>query len=86
MQTQINMSGSSYYYNDIGQLHRIDGPAIEYGNDSKFWYQNNQLHRLDGPACEYSDGRKNSFFINGKHYSEEQFSAWQSHFWNLWKE
>ena len=39
-----------------GNLHRLDGPAIEYANGYKAWYQNGKLHRLDGPACEYADG------------------------------
>ena len=46
------------YRNELGKLHRLDGPAIEYANGTKSWYQNNQLHRLDGPAIESSDGDK----------------------------
>ena len=42
-------SGNTFYWlND--QLHRTDGPAIEYFSGSKSYYINNQLHREDGPA------------------------------------
>ena len=38
------------------QLHREDGPAIEWADGSKEWYRNGQLHREDGPAIEYKSG------------------------------
>ena len=44
-----------------GQLHRLDGPAIERSNGTKYWYQNNKLHRLDGPAIEWAEGGKEWF-------------------------
>ncbi len=58
------------YYNDKGELHREDGPAIEYNNGTKHWYINNQLHRIDGPAIEHSDGSK-YWFKNGKRHRED---------------
>lgn len=48
--------GKFYYLGD--DLHRLDGPAIEYENGGKLWYQNDSLHRLDGPAYEHADGSK----------------------------
>ena len=47
-----------------GQLHREDGPAVEYTNGDKMWYFNDRLHREDGPAVEYANGKK-SWWING---------------------
>ncbi len=41
-----------------GNLHREDGPAVEYANGKKYWYLNDNLHREDGPAVEESDGTK----------------------------
>ena len=55
-----------------GELHRENGPAIEYINGDKYYYKNNKPHRLGGPAVEYSNGAK-QYFIEGKKYSEEQF-------------
>src|SRR5690606_24568249 len=38
--------------------HREDGPAVEFSNGDKFWYQNGKLHREDGPAAEWVHGNK----------------------------
>lgn len=46
------------YFNIWQQLHRTDGPAIEWLNGSKEWYYKGQRHRSDGPAIELFDGTK----------------------------
>ncbi len=51
--------------NDEGQLHREDGPAVEFHSGTKFWYQNGELHRLDNPAVEYENGDK-KWYQNGE--------------------
>ena len=38
------------YYDENDELHRIDGPAVEYTNGSKYWFVEGKYHRLDGPA------------------------------------
>ena len=48
-----------------GVLHREDGPAIEFGDGSKFWFIDNKRHCEDGPAVEYSDGEK-QWYLNDK--------------------
>jgi len=48
-----------------GQLHRVDGPAIEWNNGYKYWYLKGQLHRVDGPAMEWADGSK-EWYVNGE--------------------
>ena len=53
-----------YYKNN--ELHRSDGPAIEYIDGEKHWYYHGQRHRLDGPAVEYSNGIK-YWFYKGKY-------------------
>jgi len=60
-----------YYIND--ELHREDGPAIEYADGRKWYYINDELHREDGPAIEYADGRK-WYYINGKYLTEQEFN------------
>jgi hypothetical protein len=57
------------YYNEKGQLHRIDGPAVEYVDGEKQWWVNGKLHR-DGdlPAViKYEDGKLSyeGWFENG---------------------
>jgi hypothetical protein len=44
------------WLNTQGQLHRLDGPAVEYPNGDREWYQKGKLHRLGGPAAEYANG------------------------------
>jgi len=48
-----------------GNLHREDGPAVEWPNGSKHWCLNGKYHREDGPAVERSNGSK-EWFLNGK--------------------
>lgn len=61
--------GSRWWYAN-GQLHRQDGPALEYPDGSKIWYKNGKCHRLDGPAAEYADGGK-EWWVNGKRHRED---------------
>ena len=53
-----------------GELHRIDGPAIECADGSKQWYLNGKLHRTDGPAIERASGTK-EWFLNGERHRED---------------
>jgi hypothetical protein len=53
-----------------GELHREDGPAIEYTNGYKAWYLNGKLHREDGPAISYPSGIKH-WCLNGKYYDSQ---------------
>ena len=61
---EVDECGTRRYYNDAGQLHRIDGPAVEMSDGGKSWYQNGMLHRIDGPAYECFD----SFRYNSKYW------------------
>ena len=60
---KVDKDKTEWYLN--GQLHREDGPAIEYSNGSKYWYLNGQRHRTDGPAVEYKDDYK-AWYLNDK--------------------
>ena len=53
-----------------GQLHREDGPAIEYAKGDKSWFLNGERHREDGPAIDYANGDK-SWYLNGKLHRED---------------
>jgi hypothetical protein len=58
------------YKNELGQLHRTDGPAIEWDNGEKRWYIDGLRHREDDPAVERSDGGK-EWYINDKCHRED---------------
>ncbi len=71
---EIDSFGNIRYYNDKGQFHREDGPAIEYANGDKFWYFNGMRHRVDGPAEEYRGVHK-YYSIMNELYSYEEWLA-----------
>ena len=54
-------------------LHRENGPAVEWANGVRSWYQNGKRHRTDGPAVEYPTGSK-SWYINGEELTEAEFN------------
>ena len=63
----INKYGDKFWRNKKGKLHCIDGPAVEYWNGDKVWYQNGKRHRIDGPAAEHSNGKK-LWYIRNKYF------------------
>ena len=69
---EIDAYGNKRWRNEKGQLHREDGPAIEYTEGSKYWYLNNEIHREDGPAIECPNGT-NYWYLNGEYHSEQEF-------------
>lgn len=66
----VGNGGTRRYYNNLGQLHREDGPAIVYADNTKVWYQNGVLHREDGPAIERSNGAT-AWYRNGVLHRED---------------
>ena len=60
------------YYNALGQLHRVYGPAVVCTNGFRAWHQNGLLHRIDGPAVEYEDEYR-AWYINGKELTEAEW-------------
>jgi len=64
---EINEYGSVIYTNSREQKHRLDGPAIEWMDGSKFWYKNGHWHRTDGPALIFAHGRK-CWYVNGQQH------------------
>lgn len=68
--------GTRTYHSDedMTNIHREDGPAIEKADGSKYWIINNTLHREDGPAIEMFGGFK-FWYINNKNVTEEEHAA-----------
>jgi hypothetical protein len=65
----VDTDGTVRYFNALGEFHRVYGPAIEYTDGTRVWYQHGQLHRLDGPAIEYPDGSR-EWYQNGQRHRE----------------
>ena len=70
---EVDDDGTRLYYNTNGELHRTDGPAVEWHNGVKFWYHNDRLHRTGGPAVEWANGHK-EWWINGVILTEAEFN------------
>ena len=68
-EVRVSENGSTFWYQN-NQLHRKDGPAVEYAGGTKFWYRNGQFHREDGPAIEYANGDK-AWYRNGQFHRED---------------
>ena len=68
---EIGENGSRRYYNSAGQLHRMEGPAVEWEGGRR-WYQNGQLHRTDGPAIISKTGVP-SFWLNGEYMTPNEY-------------
>ena len=72
------------YRNINGELHREDGPAIEWNNGAKKWFLNGKLHRVNGPAIEHINGIL-SWYHNGElHRTDGPAVIWpdgEGEFW-----
>ena len=72
----VDEHGCSRYYNAANQLHRLDGPAVEYVNGHKEWWQNGHLHRTDGPAIISERGVKYWYQNNRLHRTNGPAVEW----------
>lgn len=57
-------------YRVDGEIHREDGPAVEFADGSKFWLRHGKPHREDGPILESAYGYK-LWGLNGVLYPDE---------------
>ena len=73
---EVDEYGCSRYYNAANQLHRAGGPAVEYVDGHKEWYQNCQLHREDGPAIISKRGDKYWYQNNRLHRTNGPAVEW----------
>lgn len=74
----IDSEGTKGWYNEKGQFHREDGPAVEDNFGYKAWYKNGKRHREDGPAVEWSNGKLHGtkqWWLNGIEYTQLEFNV-----------
>jgi regulation of enolase protein 1 (concanavalin A-like superfamily) len=69
----IDEFGTKFWRNKRGQLHRLDGPAAEHLEGTKYWFQDGKLHRLDGPAVILYNDNKEWFKYGVQYTSKESF-------------
>ena len=63
---------SKIWINEEEQVHRGDGPAVEYSNGRREWYKNGKLHRENGPSLVWYEG-SHSYYLNNKEYAKEEY-------------
>ena len=73
----INSKDGSQVYYQNGNLHREDGPAVEYSDGYVGYWINGKLHRIDGPAVIHSNGHI-GYWINGERVSKEAQELYHS--------
>ena len=61
------------YYNEKGQLHRIEGPAVHYFDGNDFYYVDGKLHNIKGPAIIWPEDKSQEFYIHGKQLNHLEF-------------
>lgn len=66
--------GNKIWYDGLGLYHRKDGPALEFSDGTKAWYNHGEVHRIDGPAVIWENGEEN-WYLFGKVYSD-QLTYW----------
>ena len=59
------------WYNEKGELHREDGPAVEWACGHKSWFKEGQRHRENGPAIEWANGYK-EWYLDGVEVTEDE--------------
>ena len=59
------------------KLHRKDGPASEWPNGNKFWYQNGKLHREDGLARVWCRSGPCEYYVDGVQMTVDEFNEWK---------
>lgn len=76
----VRPDGSQCWYDDFGDHHRDDGPAVITPENGELYYHHGILHRLDGPAMmiyyPQIDACDHRYFIHGKEYSKKEFEFW----------
>lgn len=60
----IDEFNDTRWFNDDGELHRLDGPAFVGSDGSKSWWLHGKCHRLNNPALIFTSGSK-SYYQNG---------------------
>ena len=74
---QVYDNGTKHWYLN-NELHREDGPAIEWSDGDKYWYLNNKKHREGGPAIENASGYK-AWYLNGEFLTKEEWENRTQH-------
>jgi hypothetical protein len=56
-------NGARVWYDEKGDYHRVDGPAVIWSDETKQWYMHGKRHRIGGPAIEWKNGSR-EWYVN----------------------
>lgn len=76
MTCKIGENGTKIYFNQLEQVHREDGPAIEWSNKDKEWWVNDKRHRWNSPALIITDLGINVWMLFGIKVTEKYYRKW----------
>jgi hypothetical protein len=62
------IDGAECHINNLGQLHRDDGPAVICTDGSKYWYKDGLQHREGGPAVTWQPHGSQLWIVEGKRH------------------
>jgi len=74
---EVDENGYKRYLNNEGEQHRLDGPAVEFKDGSKFWHINGNCHRNIDPSDEYGNGSKYWLFKDKHHRIGGSFASYR---------
>lgn len=61
----MNLTKKEWFSFDHNLLHREDGPAVKYVNETEWWCLNGKRHRESGPAVVWESG-PGEWWVNNK--------------------
>lgn len=67
---KIDDAGTEQWFDERGELHRHNGPALIYANGEQQWYKHGLMHRDGAPAIVAPFGYER-WYVNGKKHRED---------------
>lgn len=82
MSRRFEIDGDIFYLDD-NNLHRLDGPAIEFKTGTEWWMQMGKLHRDNGPAITKELGHKkiSEYYLNGDKAEKDEIKNIKRNKW-----
>ena len=75
--TAIDSYGTKKWFGSDKKLHREDGPAIIFKDNTRYWIINGKIHREDGPALINHQGTKYWYLNNNLHREDGPAIIWE---------
>lgn len=77
-------NGDRIWRDETGAAHRNDGPAAEWANGYKAWYNRGKRHRENGPAVEHANAHYKEWWVHGKPHRIDGPAIERTNRYNAW--